>query len=383
MFVIMLKLLLLCDYNREPERRLLRGVVKYANENGGWEFISVNPALRNSTTKAMEIITQAKTNEVDAIFGNWPGIIAEEARKLNIPIVLRKCSNYPHDFPLLSGKNTEIGEIAANYFIEHRYTSFAFFGLNNADWATERMEGFRNRVQHHGKFSHHLINSIDEYDTKVEDWLQNLERPLALFACNDLCAQYITEICRRAHIEIPAEVSLMGTDDDEFLCNISYPGITSIKLDFEKQGYELAQTIDLMVKTNSIKPYRIPLEPIEIVERGSTQRYNIKDPYIKILVDRMEQHFTEDISIAELTKDIPLSRRSIEMRFKADMAPYSMLQFLNTLRIRWFANLLKSTHLPISEAAEQSGFDEPNKVFRMFKKHFGCTPLDYRKKNQK
>ena len=378
----MLKLLLLCDYNREPERRLLRGVVKYANENGGWEFITINPALRNSPEKAIEIITHARKNNVDAIFGNWPGIIAQEARELNIPIILRKFSNYPSDFPLLSCKNNEIGEIAAHYFIERHYKSYAFFGLNNVDWSTERMRGFKDSVCSHGTFSSFLTDTIDDYDIMIEEWLKDLPKPLALFACNDLCAQYITEICRRAHIEIPTEVALMGTDDDEFLCNITYPGITSIKLDFEKQGYELARKIDLMVSTSCIKPYIIPLEPIEIIERGSTLKYNISDPFIKVIVERMEKHFTEDINISDLTRDIPLSRRSIESRFKAEMAPYSMLQFLNTLRIRQFSNLLRSTDLPISEAAVQSGFYDPFKVFRIFKKHFGCTPLMYRKSNR-
>ena len=378
----MLKLLLLCDYNREPERRLLRGVVKYANENGGWEFITINPALRNSPDEAIEIIAQARKNQVDAIFGNWPGIITEKARKLNIPVILRKFSNYPHDFPLLSCKNKEIGEIAANYFIERHYKSFAFFGLDNVDWSTERMEGFRDRVESRGTFSHILTDNIDNSDMKVEKWLVDLPKPLALYACNDQCAQYITEASRRVHIRIPEEIAVMGTDDDEFLCNITYPGITSIKLDFEKQGYELAQKIDLMVSTKRIKPYRILLEPVEIVERGSTLRYKINDPYVRTIVDRMEKHFTEDINITDLIQDIPLSRRSIELRFKEDMAPYSMLQFLNMLRIRQFANVLRNSDLPISEAAESAGFFDPYKVFRVFRKHFGCTPLEYRKQQK-
>ena len=376
----MLKLLLLCDYNREPERRLLRGVVKYANECGGWEFISINPALRNSPDMAMEIITHAKENEVDAIIGNWPGIIADEARKLNIPVILRKFSNYPHDFPLLSCNNKEIGDIAANYFTERHYKSFAFFGLDNVDWSTERLEGFKDRVVLQGTFSHILVESIDSYDPKVEQWLVDLPKPVALYACNDQCAQYITEACRRARIRIPEEIAVMGTDDDEFLCNITYPGITSIKLDFDKQGYELAQKIDLMAGTSCIKPYRIPLEPVEIVERGSTLRYKINDPYVRTIVDRMEKHFTEDINITDLIKDIPLSRRSIELRFKEDMAPYSMLKFLNMLRIRQFANILRNSDIPVSQAAELAGFFDPYKVFRLFRKHYGCSPLEYRKK---
>lgn len=242
------------------------------------------------------------------------------------------------------------------------------------------MEGFENKVKSHGKFSFLLSDNTEDFDDKVEKWLKSLHKPLALYACNDLCAQYMTEICRKASINIPSDIALMGSDDDEFLCNITYPGITSIKLDFEKQGYELARKIDIMVNSGEIKPYRIPLEAIEIIERGSTQRYNISDPYVKTIVDRMVQHFTEDISISDLTEDIPLSRRSIELRFKADMTPYSMLQFLNMLRLEYFANLLKNTTIPIFEAADKSGFDEQYKVFRLFKKHFGCTPLEYRKK---
>ena len=376
----MLKLLLLCDYSRQPDRRLLRGVVKYANEHGGWDFISVNPSLRYSKEKAEEIICRASESKVDAMFGNWPGIIPEKARELKIPIVLKKHSNYPLDFPILCARNKKIGEIAADYFIVQHYDSYAFFGLAGVVWSKERMDGFENRVKYHGKFYSHLISEAEYSDKEVSDWLRNLPKPIALYACNDSCAQFITETCRRIEIDVPGEIAVMGTDNDEFLCNISYPEITSIKLDYEKQGYELAQKIESMVRNKEIKPYCIPLEPVGIVERGSTQRYRITDPYVKMVVERMERCFTENISVRDLIEDIPLSRRSIELRFKKDMHPYSMLQFLNMLRLRHFLKLLQDKSIPISEVAELSGFDEQYKVYHLFKKQYGCTPMEYRKK---
>lgn len=376
----MLRILLLCDYSREPDRRLLTGVVKYANERGGWAFFQAPPALRTSQEHAMEIISRAKKYRVDAIFGNWSGIKIDEARALGIPIILRKENRIYDDFPFLSGRNQQIGEMAADYFLERHYRSYAFFGLNNIIWTAERMDGFRNRVSGHGQFSSMLAPDLSKHNRKVETWLRELPKPVAIFASNDLSAQYISEVCHNAGIAIPDEIALMGADNDEFLCNISYPGLTSINLDFERQGYNLAKKIEEMVTNHEIKPYRILLEPLGIVERGSTLKHRITDPYIKELVEKMERQYTDNITIKELVSDIPLSRRSIEMRFHAEMAPYTMLQYITSLRLKHFASLLKDTSLPVSEAAVQSGFDDPYKVFALFRKKYGCTPNEFRKK---
>lgn len=68
------------------------------------------------------------------------------------------------------------------------------------------------------------------------------------------------------------------------MCNISSPTLSSIKLNFEKHGYEIAQTLFKMVYQKRIWPARIAVEAVGVVERMSTKRKVISDPYIREIV---------------------------------------------------------------------------------------------------
>lgn len=377
---IMIKVMMLIDISREPERRILRGLVQYANERGGWVFNQVSHFLRESTDHCSEIVELAKKFEADAIYGTWPGIIPEEALELGIPIILRDWKEQYPGFPSLSGKNREIGNMAAEFFLKKNYESFAYLGFKDIIWAEKRLEGYKEGVIRHGKFASLMVDAIDTEWNTVVNWLKELPKPVALMACNDVCAHAVTEICLHSGITIPDELALLGVDNDEFLCNISHPTLSSIILNFEKLGYELGGRIEEMVESKTIKQYVIFHEPAGIMERGSTQKYIIKDAYIRKIVDRIEERHAENICIEDIIQDIPLSRRSIEMRFRAEMDGVSMLKHLTTTRIKHFSRLLVTTDLPVAEAAEKSGFSDVINVFRTFRKYTGCTPLNYRKK---
>ena len=129
-----------------------------------------------------------------------------------------------------------------------------------------------------------------------------------------------------------------------------------------------------------IWPARIPLEPLELVERFSTKPFNIANRYIRQIIKKMSDEYTKPYSLEYFLADIPLSRRSIEQYFKAELAPDTPLSYLTKLRIKHLCLLLDSTDLPISEAAEKSGFVDISNLSRIFKKHTGMSPSAYRKK---
>ena len=180
-------------------------------------------------------------------------------------------------------------------------------------------------------------------------------------------------------IRIPDEISLLGVDNDEFMCNISSPTLSSIRLNFEKHGYEIAETLFQMVKQKKTWPARIAVEAIGVVERMSTKRKVISDPYIREIVDFISRNYTQDIDISKLTSFIPFSRRAIEMKFKKEMYPHTITSYIMKLRLEHFCHLLEHTSMPIKEAAEQSGFIESSNFSTIFRKHMGCTPSAYRK----
>jgi LacI family transcriptional regulator len=202
---------------------------------------------------------------------------------------------------------------------------------------------------------------------------------VALLACNDFMARQVTEICQMEGIRIPDDISLLGVDNDEFMCNISSPTLSSIKLNFEKHGYEIAEVLFQMVNQKKTWPARIAVEAIGVVERMSTRRRTISDPYIREIVDYIAANYTQGIDIGKLASSVPFSRRAIEMKFKKEMYPYTITSYIMKLRLEHFCHLLETTDLPISTAADRSGFIDSSNFSTIFRKYRGMTPSEYRK----
>lgn len=378
----MLRILHLNDIGREPERQLLKGLVGYANRHGGCALFPVAPSLAESEDGVDEIIRKAKVLKVDAIFGRWAKVDTDKAKKLNIPVFLRTHENYYPDFPMLTGEHDLIGKLAAEFFIDKHFKSLAFFGLGNLLWTRERLAGFEKTVAKFKdvKCSSYLALSPPKEIKKIGKWLCDLPKPVGLVASNDVMGHGISEVCQEFGLKIPQDVSLLGIDDDEFLCNISYPKMSSIHLDFEKQGEELAAAMLDMASRKVVYPARIPIRATGITERESTLRHNISDRYVREIVEHIDKNFATIIDLDELLSSIPLTRRAVEKRFKREMAPHTIYSYLNYVRVQNMCILLRSTDHPITRIAEECGFLDVLNVGRIFRKYMGLSPRDYRKK---
>ena len=53
------------------------------------------------------------------------------------------------------------------------------------------------------------------------------------------------------------------------------------------------------------------------------------------------------------------------------------MEYITKSRLESARNLI-SCGVPIAQAAEQSGFNDPKYFARVVKKHFGCTPREFK-----
>ena len=330
----------------------------------------------------MEIIRMAKKFKVDAIIGLWHNINIEEAKQLGIPIFLRTYKKVYNEFPMLTGHYKEFGAYAADFFINQNFSNYAFIGMKDILWSISRYEGYNEQI-YATKKTETARYEVENFQNEIEaisKWLSSLPKPVAMLACNDFMARQVTEICQLQGIKIPEEISLLGVDNDEFMCNISSPTLSSIKLNFEKHGYDIAQTLFKMIQEKRTWPARIPVEAIGVVERMSTNRKVIADPYIREIVDFINRNYTQEIDVKKLTSFIPLSRRAIELKFKKEMYPHTITSYMLKLRLDHFSRLLENSDMPISTAADKAGFVDSSNFSTLFKKYKGMTPSEYRKK---
>lgn len=379
----MKRILILIDYSSEFSRRLLRGLIQYSKDHGPWLFYRL-PTYYKTMYGKEGIVEWAKSWEADAILAKWDHEGTNLLSTLNIPVVLQNFKSRSPYFSNLTGDYYGTGEMAAKFFIKRRFRNFAFYGNKDVIWSQERAAGFRAEVEKVGG-NFHYFESEDlggkewsDVHVELDEWLLSLPKPVGLFACDDDFALRMSQICRINNIKIPEEISLLGVDNDDLICNLSDPPISSIVTDVEKGGYETGRLIDRMLKEGVTEPVDIIVKPSRIELRKSTEKYDISNEYITEIVNYIEDNFTTDIKIESLTAMVPLSRRNLEVKFKEEMGT-TIYQFILGCRIDYFADLLIATERTLYDMALESGFNDCKNISRIFKKHKGHTPIEYKK----
>lgn len=378
----MIRVLLLIDYSSEFSRGLLKGVIDYSKEFGYWIFYRL-PSYYKDLYGKEGIVKWAKEWKADAIIAQWDTEGKTLLKDLNIPVVLQNYRERSDYFSNLTGSYEETGVMAAQYFIRKRFRHFAFYGNKGVIWSQERALGFRKEIEKYGgEFYIFETESLSDEQwgashDELDKWLISLPKPVAIFACDDTFALQISQICKLNNIRIPDDIALLGVDNDEMICNLSDPPISSILLDVEKGGYDAARLLHQMVKEKRNVPFNIVVKPLRIVARRSTEKIVIHNVHVKKVVEFIEKNFITLKSIDELVGLVPLSRRILEIKFKEELG-VSIYQYIIQCRIEHVANLLVSTEKTLFDIVLQSGFNDCKNISRIFKKYKNCTPNEYR-----
>ena len=376
----MIKVILLIDCASEHDRKLLRGMMRYSKENGPWRFYRLSPDSRFGGDREEWVLQWAKQWNADAIIGRWPDGKMSLLDSVDIPVVLQNNRSRSDVFSNLTGDYDSTGKMAAQYFRKKLYVDYAFFGIRDIVWSEERCKGYKEEVlKNHGQFHVYMEDAGGDDSEKILEWLEALPKPVALFCCDDAHAQFVTETCKIAGIRVPEDIAILGVDDDDLLCGISDPPISSIEMDVERGGYMTCKLLHQQILSGSKEPFNVWIAPLGIKERASTSILNVKDPHVLKMIRHIDNNYGLDIKMDDILKIVPLSRRSIEMRFKKATG-YTIYQYLLNVRVEHFAYLITTTDRSYVDIAYEVGFRDLSNVSRTFRKYKGCTPLEYRKK---
>lgn len=381
----MSKIILLIDLSEEYGRSLVKGISSYTKEHKPWVFCRMPHSFKN-TYGVKGVCKWAKEWGADGIIGAFK--TEEEAeiiKRAGIPLIVQDYKERFSNVPNITGAYFETGSMAAEYFLKKGFTNFAFYGSKSIVWSRERAEGFEATVKKHG----YAVNYFEQRKTRsrelwyykpspLSEWLNELPKPIALMACDDNLGQQIAEACKLSGIRIPEELAVLGVDNDEMVCNISNPHLSSIALDVEKGGYEAAALMNKFIKNKDSKWKDILVQPTQIITRQSTDIYAADDEYILLALKYIHQNIHQNIRVTDVLKCVPLSRKALENRFLKILG-YPIYKYIYHLRIEKFSRQLLETDKKIFEIANESGFDNSKNLSRLFKEVKGCTPTNFRK----
>lgn len=144
----------------------------------------------------------------------------------------------------------------------------------------------------------------------------------------------------------------------------------------EKQEWSLLEVKALAYQLMAylLKHYKAESKPVgkETAKVGKTGQ-------VDQILDYIANHCHEKITTAILSQICHLNENYLCALFKNKMG-ITIGEYINNFRVEKATVLLRNTSFSITEIAAQVGFDDPGYFTRVFKKHTGVTPREFRKK---
>ena len=382
------KIMLLIRLKPGYPQRILAGIRKYAIGFNHWLWQGASP-----DTKAIKLIKDWKP---DGIIGTIRSSrMARELEALRIPTVDVGGFIEQSESVTVGPDNVQLGKMAAEYFLGKNFTNFAYIGTGNALFSRQRQQGFLATLQRAGYSCQSLlINAFHDFSSSrhqpvewtgempvVKRWLNSKFRrqyPLAIFCSHDEYALAVLSICNDLGISVPDEVAVLGTDDNELVCALANPPLSSIRYNAERIGYEAAKVLHTMLTSGQPSRETITVAPANIVVRQSSERLIFYDADVAAAVRVVQAHAGGRLRVADVVNAVCISRRSLEIKFKKSRG-HGIYQEILKSRVDLATKLIKESDLPLKTIALRAGFTDRNRMLRAFRAVTGMAPALFRR----
>lgn len=367
---------------------ILRGIARYSRLNGPWEFYRPVPYYRERVSR-QKSLQRMREYHADGIIAHVHS--EKEAREL-IPegtpaVVSHHCGKAIEGMASIVGDDVQTGRIAAEYLLNRGFRRFAYCGFaDELYWSRDRREGFVRRLARGGfqayvyKQPQPAVKRLWENEQNImADWLRLLPKPIGLLACNDDRGREVIDACRIAGIYVPEEIAVLGVGNDEMVCQLYDPPMSSIITNSEMAGYEAAELLARLMAGNKLSNQKIVIHPTHVITRRSTDILAIEDREVAEAMRFIQQHSKEAIQVRDVVDSVAVSRRALERRFSA-VLNRSINEEIRRIRTETICRMLKETNLSVSQIASALGFVSLDHISRFFRTKMGLSPLAYRKK---
>lgn len=370
---------LVVDPAKPYDRRIIGGVAAYVrSQKRDW-----------SVYVEEEVI--ARLPNLDAWSGN--GIIANfddkriarAASNANVPVVGIGGGYGYYDvnsgIPYVRTDNVAISKIAASHLLELGFQRFAFCSeppnkING--WARERADAFYKFVTSRNYNCDVYVGRISsvrhwkESQKHLQQWLSTLSRPIGIMACHDARARQLLQACRASGFRVPEDIAIVGVDNDDIMCELSTPPLTSIEQGTRRIGHEAAALLDMLM-TGRSKRKSLTVAPEGLVARQSTDVVAVEDEDVAESLRFIRAHACDPIAVWDVLDHTNLSRSTLEARFR-EVLGRSIHAEIRRVQIALARRLLTDTNAPIKEVAHQSGFSSVQYFTATIRDATGQTP---------
>ena len=380
---------ILIERQRTYGRRLCEGIIRFARERTNWTLRIVD---------FMNLPHIAHNKNIDGFIARVMDDRAEEQlRATGKPVVDVFFERPRMGFAAADQNALLVGQMAAQHFIEHRFTNFAFCGYNGRSYSDRRRDAFMQCLeQNHFPCAVYRTppSALKDFNNSVvlqerfgfasdhralRTWISKLPKPVGVFCSHDMRAYHLAEACRSQGLQIPEDVAILGADDDELVCNFSDPPLSSIDQNAFGIGYAAAKTLESMLQNPDVVPSPVLIDPIRLIERESTRIYTVSPPWLSDALIFIRRNISNNITASDVYAAVGKSHTLVDSACRRTFGTSVQKTIIRT-RLEEAKRLIRDTSLTLTEIAAKTGFSTAQYFCSSFSKTFGTSPSAYRSK---
>ncbi|NGO38242.1 DNA-binding transcriptional regulator [Limisphaera ngatamarikiensis] len=375
------RVLLLVETSLASGRDILRGIARYVRERGQWVLfheprgLEVRPPHWLSEWRGDGVIARIQSPA-----------LAEAVRAMGVPAVDVLGLVPEAGIPLVHVDDRAIARMAADHLRQRGFQHFGFYGLNSENWSLRRRDAFCQYVaEWGGTVSVYERPRLEgngarwaELEQELLQWLRNLPKPAGVMVSSDQLGLGFLEACRQAGVAVPEEIAVVGVDNDDALCEIAHPPLSSIWPAHQRVGYEAAALLDRLMRGEPPPRQPVLIPPLTVVTRRSTDVLAVADRQLARALQIIREQACRGLGVADVARAAGLSRSVLQRRFRA-LLGRTVHQTILEVRIQRACQLLRETDMPIAQVAEEAGFRHQEYLGAVLKRRLGKTPAQIRR----
>ena len=360
---------LLIETSNAFSRELLHGVRNWMRAHAGW---------------TIHLSEQGRGNKPPAWLKQWRGDgiiarietpeIARAVKACGVPVVNVSASGLAPEFPAVISDSAEIARLAARHLLERGFSNFAYCGDGRFVWSRSHGRHFARVCREAGHDCEIFPTAGEEQEqAQIQKWLKKLPKPVGIMACYDIRGQQVLDACRALSVRVPDEVAVISQHNDELLCELCDPPLSSVIPGAREVGAKAAAMLDQLMRGKRRHPAITTVPPLGIATRPSTDTVAVADAGLAAAVRHVRDHACKPLLIDDLARRAGMSRTKLERLFREHfgVSPYEQALRHRMTRAEL---LLRTTTLSIPEIAERTGFATVEHFSNTFKKRAGRSP---------
>ncbi len=378
---------------KQPRRPVVALLVETSNAFSRELLHGVRDWMRVHGSLAIHLSEQGRGNQPPPLLRNWQGdgiiarietpAIAAAVRRTGVPVVNVSAAGLVPEFSAVISDSAGIAALAAEHLLERGFQHFGYCGDARFAWAQRHGENFAAALREAGRDCVVYPTEATDADNwereqkKLAQWLRALPKPVGVMTCYDIRGQQVLDVSRAQGLRVPDDVAVIGQHNDELLCELCDPPLSSVIPNARRAGYEAAELLTRQLRGRRLAPRILEIPPIGVATRHSTDIMALDDPQLAAAARFIRANACHGIGVPDVLRAVPMSRTLLERRFQERLGRTPHEQIIRC-RQEEAKRLLATTDLTLAQIAERTGYNNPEYFSAAFKQAQGLAPGAYR-----